>query len=178
MKLVFFDRDGTLIRDPEDLRVKSEDDIMLFDDSVSALRLLAEDGYSAVMITNQAGVVEGLITAADFERINNEVIRRLEVSGIKFLKTYACLHGADNACECRKPKPLMLLEALKEFEQKACDIFMVGDRLSDIEAGIAAGCGTILVKTGNVPVEAPSADYTATDLSAAVHYILDKGSAN
>ncbi len=172
MKYILLDRDGTIIRDPADLRVESEDEIEFFHDTLKSMKLLAENDYAVVMITNQAGISEGLIDAAEFDRINNKVIDMMGRSGVKVLKTFMCPHSVDDGCECRKPKPKMLIDAIKEFELKSSEIFMVGDRKSDIEAGLAAGCKTILVKTANEVQPETGADYTVDSLFDAVQIIV------
>jgi len=170
-KILFLDRDGTIIYDPEDERVDREDKIKLFPDTIEALRYLADNNFSVVLITNQAGVAEGRISLEDFERINNKVLEMLAPSGIKILKTYVCPHAPGDNCECRKPKPTMILSAAKEFTIDLTNSYMVGDRESDILAGINAGTKTVLVKTANTPVEVKEATYTALTLLDAVKYI-------
>ncbi len=170
-KILFMDRDGTVIVDPEDERVDREDKIKLFPDIIEALKYLADNNFSIILITNQAGVAEGRINLQDFDRINNKVIEMLAPSGVKFLKTYVCPHSPDDKCECRKPKPAMILEAIKEFHIDLSKSYMIGDRESDIFAGINAGVKTILVKTANKPVEVKEATYTAPTLLDAVKYI-------
>ncbi len=170
-KVIFLDRDGTLIVDPEDERVDREDKIKLFPDSIEALKYLADNNFTVVLITNQAGIAEGRINLQDFDRINNKVLEILAPSGIKILKTYVCPHSALDKCECRKPKPTMILEAAKEFGIDLAKSYMVGDRESDIIAGINAGTKTVLVKTANKPVEVKEATYTAPSLLDAVKYI-------
>jgi D-glycero-D-manno-heptose 1,7-bisphosphate phosphatase len=170
-RIIFLDRDGTIIFDPEDERVDREDKIKLFPDSIEALRYLADNNFSVILITNQAGIAEGRISLQDFDRINNKVLEMLAPGGIKILKTYVCPHLPQDNCECRKPKPTMILEAAKEFNIELANSYMVGDRESDIMAGINAGTKTILVKTANVPVEVKEATYTALNLLDAVKYI-------
>ena len=171
MNIVFLDRDGTMIFDPEDERVDREDKIKLFPDSIEALKYLADHGFAVIIITNQAGIAEGRINREDFDRINNKVLEMLSPSGIKVLKTYVCPHSPDDKCKCRKPKPTMILEAAQEFNIDLSKSYMVGDRESDIFAGINAGTKTILVKTANKPVEVKEATYTAPNLLDAVKYI-------
>jgi len=173
-KIIFLDRDGTIIFDPEDERVDREDKIKLFLDSIEALKYLADNNFSVVLITNQAGVAEGRINLQDFDRINNKVLEMLAPSGIKILKTYVCPHSPEDKCECRKPKPTMILEAAKEFGIDLAKSYMVGDRESDILAGINAGIKTVLVKTANKPVKVKEATYTTLTLLDAVKYISSK----
>jgi D-glycero-D-manno-heptose 1,7-bisphosphate phosphatase len=172
MKAIFLDRDGTIIKDPEDERVDSEEKIELFSDSIEALKYLAEHDYSVIVITNQAGIAEGRITIEDFWRINGRVLELLSPSGIKILKTYVCPHAPEDKCDCRKPKPKMILDALSEFDLQPQDIYMIGDRGSDINAGINAGIKTILVQTANVPEVAEQATYTAPNLLDAIRYVV------
>lgn len=171
MNIVFLDRDGTVIVDPEDERVDREEKIKLFPDSIEALKYLAEHNFAVILITNQAGIAEGRINMEDFERINNKVLEMLAPSGITILKTYICPHSSEDKCECRKPKPTMLLRAAKDFNVDLSKTYIVGDRESDIRAGINAGTKTILVKTANVPVEVEEATYTAQNLLEVVRYI-------
>ncbi len=173
MKVVLLDRDGTVIVDPPDERVDSEEKIKLFPDSVSALKKLADNGFSVIFITNQAGIAEGRLNKDDFKRINDRVIECLSLSGVKILRTYMCPHGRNDGCECRKPKPTTILQAAKDFNLNLAYIYMVGDLRSDVLAGKNAGTKTILVRTAtNVQDEAPEAEYQAQSLTAAVDYII------
>lgn len=174
MKVVFLDRDGTVIQDPIDYRVDTAAEIELFTDTIEALKFLADHGFSAVMIINQAGIAEGRFTEEEFWSIHNEVLKRLAPSGIRFLKTYMNAETGPNASEWRKPGPKMLLQAAKDLNLDLSDIYMVGDNQSDVQAGINAGCkGSILVKTArNKVVVSPNAVYAAPNLLDAAHYIV------
>lgn len=172
MKAVLFDRDGTLIVEPFDDRVDRENKIKLFPDTLQALKKLADNNIAIVIISNQAGIAEGRIDENRFKELNDIVVSQLKPSGITILKTYMCPHQAGDDCECRKPSPYMLQAAAKEFGINLTETYMVGDRLSDIEAGINAGTKTILVKTARVPVESEKATHTAANLNEAVEYIL------
>ena len=171
MKAVFLDRDGTLIVDPPDLRVDSIAKIHLFPDVFKAMKRLAALDYGVILITNQMGIAEGRLTEEDFHRLNDIVIELLTPTGVKILKTYFCPHDPDDNCECRKPKPGMLLQAAKEFDIDMANSYTIGDRESDIQAGINAGTKTILVKTGNTPVTSKDATHTAADILEAIEYI-------
>jgi histidinol-phosphate phosphatase family protein len=174
MKVALIDRDGTVIIDPLDLRVDNEDKIKLFDDSIESLRYLADNGFSVIFITNQAGIEEGRLTEVEFWKIHEEVLRRLEPSGVKVLRTYMNgeMKRSDNT-EWRKPGPNMLLQAAKDFNLDLSRLYMVGDNQSDIDAAINAGCkGGILVKTANENVQSPNAIFTAPRLKDAVEYIV------
>lgn len=171
-KIVLLDRDGTVIVDPPDERVDKIEKIELFPDTIEALKVLADAGFSVILITNQAGIAEGRINKEEFQVINNRVLEMLQPSGVEFLETFVCPHGPNDGCECRKPKPTMILRAAEKYGIDLANTFMVGDRPGDIGAGNNAGTKTILVKTGNVDVEAPDATYTASTLLDAARYIV------
>ncbi len=171
MKAIFLDRDGTVnVGVPTYERVSSLDKVQLLPNTIEALKKLAQLDYGVFFITNQAGLAEKLITVEQFHEINNEVLRLIEPSGIKILKTYFCPHD-DDSCECRKPKPGMLLEAAKEWDIDLSQSFMIGDRPSDVKTGVNAGAKGILVKTGVPTVESDEAVYTALSLLEAVEFI-------
>ncbi len=174
MKAIFLDRDATVsVGIPKYERVDSLQKAELLPNTLEAMRLLATLDFGIFFVTNQAGLAEGLITTVEFNAINNKVLELVAPSGISVTKTYVCPHGTDNTCECRKPKPKMLLEAAREFDIELAASYMVGDRVSDIQTGINAGTMTILVQTGAPGVVAPDANYTATDLLDAARYIAN-----
>jgi histidinol-phosphate phosphatase family protein len=147
------------------------DKVELLPNSNEALNRLAKLDYIVFFITNQAGLAEGLITREEFDEIDNRVKELITPSGIEIQKTYVCPHGEDNKCDCRKPKPKLLLDAAKEFDIDLGKSWMIGDRPSDVMTGVNAGTRTILVKTGVQTVEADEATYIAPSLLEAVQYI-------
>lgn len=173
MRVVLMDRDGTLIADPPDERVEDQTEIKLFPDTISALSLLAEHGYKLIIITNQAAIAEGTLSEPEFWRLQGLILELLRPSGIEILKTYMNSDGVDSNSPMRKPAPGMLLAAAKDYDLDLSQTYMVGDRASDVQAGINAGSKTILVKTGNNPVTATDATYVAKDLIDAARYIAE-----
>lgn len=171
-KVAFIDRDGTLIIEPPHERLVFEKDEKIFPDTIEALRLLAQHEIPIIIVTNQAGIAEGILTTENFIELNDDIIEMIKPSEVVLLKTYFCPHSPADNCECRKPKPKMLLDAAKEFNIDLANSYMVGDRLGDIEAGINAGTKTILVKTGKHPVTSEQATYTAQNLLEAAQYIV------
>lgn len=171
MKVVFLDRDGTIIVDPPDNRIDSIQKIQLFPDTIEALTTIAQLGYGIILITNQAGIAEGRITEQKFWQIHNEILKRLAPSGIAIRKTYLCPHRPADNCNCRKPKPAMLLQAAEEFAIDLPHSWFIGDRETDIQAGHAAGTKTILVQTANTRQDSGGATYSAPHLLDAVRYI-------
>ncbi len=171
MKAIFLDRDGTINAGiPKYERVDSVDKVEILPNSVAGLSKLAELDYMIFFVTNQAGLAEGLISQSDFDAINNEVLKQTAQSGITVTKTYVCPHGDGSTCDCRKPKPGLLLQAAAEYDIDLSASWMIGDRLTDIHTGINAGTKTVLVQTGSI-LEAPEATYVAADLFEAAEYI-------
>jgi len=173
-KAVFLDREGTInVGVPVYERVDSLDKVQLLPNSVEALKLLANLDYLVFIVTNQAGLAEGLITWDDFNEINNKVLNMIAPSGINILKSYVCPHGEADNCECRKPKPKLLLDAAREYDVDLASSWMVGDRPSDVMTGVNAGTKSILVKTGVPTVECDQAIATVPSLLEAVQYIAE-----
>ena len=152
--------------------------------SGDAIRLLNEDGFMVVVVSNQAGIAYGYYQEADTVSFNKALGGKLTKAGARIDAMYYCPHhpeanieGYRLDCDCRKPKPGLLLKAEKELNINMKRSFMVGDKLSDIEAGKRAGCKTILVKTGygseTIQNSRIECGYIADDLYVAVSYILD-----
>ena len=170
MKVVFLDRDGTLIREPADRCVDSVDKVELVPDAIEALRYLADNDFAVVIVTNQSGIDEGRMTEDDFWRIHATVLDQLSRSGVTILKTYMNPE-TDNpeVSEWRKPGPKMLVQAIQDFDLDGSTICMIGDRETDVEAAIRAGC------KGGVRIDS---HYTMNDnrVSEALHmapHLLD-----
>lgn len=175
MRAIFLDRDGTINAGiPKYERVDSIDKVEILPNSVEGLRLLAPLNYLKFLVTNQAGLAEGLITQKDFDSINDEVVKQIGSSGIGIAETYVCPHGEGSTCDCRKPKPGLLLQAAEKYDIDLANSWMIGDRLTDIQTGVNAGTMTILVRTGSI-TEAPEATYVAADLLDAAKYIATHG---
>lgn len=171
MKAVFLDRDGTIDAGiPKYPRVDSIEKVEILPSVIEALSLLSTLDYEVFIVTNQTGIAEGLISNDDFTTINDHVLKLIASSGVKIVETYVCPHSEDDNCSCRKPKPKMLLEAAAKYDVDLTESWMVGDRLSDVLTGINAGARTILVRTG-AEVQAPQANYAASNLLGAVRYI-------
>jgi D-glycero-D-manno-heptose 1,7-bisphosphate phosphatase len=173
MKIVLLDRDGTVAAEPPDRSIDSIEKIQLWPDTLDALRYLAEHDYAVVFITNQTAIAQGLMDEAQYWRVHEAILDRLKPSGVKVLKCYLCPHGPDDGCSCRKPKPGMIEDAIRDYALKPEETFMVGDRPTDIQAGQAAGLRTILVRTSELSDCPPEIEpeYIAENLLAAVKYL-------
>lgn len=172
MNIALLDRDGTIIAEPKDHRVESPDEISILEGSIEGLRYLAENGFSAIIITNQAGIGEGLITEDEFWALHQVVLDLIKPSGINILKTYMNGDRPGSGSKLRKPSPGMLLQASQEFGFSLEDVFMIGDRPTDVLAGINAGTKTILVDHDDVGHKAPKPDYTVTNLYEAAQIVV------
>lgn len=172
MKAVFLDRDGTVnIGVPKYERVNAIEKVEILPNSIEALTLLKTLDYKVFFVTNQAGLDEGLISWDDFWTINNTVLSGITESGIEIIKTYVCPHGEASACECRKPKPKLLLDAANEYGIDLSKSWMIGDRPSDVMTGVNAGARSLLVLTGVPTVTSDEAVATVPSLLEAVRYI-------
>jgi D-glycero-D-manno-heptose 1,7-bisphosphate phosphatase len=190
-KAVFLDRDGVLLVDNGYLVDASQ--IQILPRVPKALTLLKSAGYLLVLVTNQAVVARGLLSEGQLKDIHSELQEMLMRSQSPRLDAiYACPHHPKatdpvyrQICECRKPSPGMLLDALRVFNIDPSQSFMIGDRGSDILAGKGAGCKTVQVLCGrhlDAPIEqgkgrestdsSPSADHICSDLYGAALWII------
>jgi D-glycero-D-manno-heptose 1,7-bisphosphate phosphatase len=158
-RAVFVDRDGVLndlVYQPEEGRVLSPfsaEELRVFPHAAEAVRRLRDDlGFMVIVISNQPGVAKGQFTLAELGRMNEKVRRSLRAAGTSFDAEYYCLHHPSARvvkyrldCNCRKPKPGMLLRASKEHSIDLKRSYFVGDSLTDVKAGKRAGSRTILV---------------------------------
>jgi len=181
-KAAFIDRDGVL--NEERAFVHRIEDFAFVPGAIEALRALQAAGYLLVVITNQSGIARGLYTEADYVALTGHMRERLQAAGVTLDAVEHCPHLADAPveryrvdCDCRKPKPGMLNRAIQELAIDAATSFLVGDRLSDLEAGRAAGIGScFLVRTG-YPLSDEAiarADGVYSDLLACVHAALSQ----
>ena len=168
---VFLDRDGVInCKAPEGDYVKTPAELELLPGVARAIADLREAGYLVLVVSNQRGVARGLMTEDDLEAVTAAMMGPLVAEGGAPDGVYYCIHGKEVGCPCRKPRPGLLLAAA---EDRAVDLersWMVGDRESDVVAGRAAGCRTILVGGAE-----GTADVHADDLEEAVGRILDLG---
>ncbi|MHA1728379.1 MAG: D-glycero-beta-D-manno-heptose 1,7-bisphosphate 7-phosphatase [Promethearchaeota archaeon] len=145
-KAVFLDRDGTVnveinyLHEPEKFK--------FLPDVPKALKLLQKNGFKLIIVTNQAGIGKGFYDHSDTRRTHEYMTKLLEKKGIHLDGIYYCPHTPEQKCDCRKPSPGMLKLAMKEHKINSAQSWMIGDKLSDIEAGNRIGVKTILVLTG------------------------------
>lgn len=153
-RAIFLDRDGTINEYVGFLR--DIDDFKLIDGVAEAIKMINASGYLCIIVTNQPVIARGEVTVDQLEDIHNKMETELGLSGAYIDGIYYCPHHPHKGyegeiaelkidCDCRKPKPGMLLKAAKDFNIDLEASFMIGDSESDIQAGNAAGCKSILV---------------------------------
>ncbi|MGF1538798.1 MAG: D-glycero-alpha-D-manno-heptose-1,7-bisphosphate 7-phosphatase [Elainellaceae cyanobacterium] len=180
MKAIFLDKDGTLIHDiPYNV---DPDRITLRDGTREGLQALHQQGYQLIVITNQSGVARGYFPEEAIAPVEAKL--RALLSPIPLAGFYYCPHHPQGtvakyaiACDCRKPKPGMLLQAAQEHSVDLARSWFIGDILNDVEAGNRAGCRTILIDNGNETewdMSIPERQYThsAKDLAQAANLII------
>ncbi len=152
-RAVFLDRDGTL--NEERNYLIQEEDLEIIPGVPEAIRRLNDAGFLVIVVTNQSGVARGYFGLPDVEKLHAALCRKLADAGARIHGFYICPHHPTEGvgelrtnCDCRKGKPGLLLRAAEEHGIEMGASFMIGDKPSDIEAGEAAGCTSLLVKTG------------------------------
>ena len=142
---LFLDRDGVLNADHG--YVFRAADFEVLDGVFEALRLAAAHGYALIVITNQSGIGRGYFTAADYAALEVHMRRLFAEEGVVLTDIYHCPHRPEAECDCRKPRPGMILLAAQEHGIDLGRSLMVGDKPSDAEAGRAAGVGMVELVT-------------------------------
>ena len=145
-RAVFLDRDGTIARDVHYCR--RVEDFELLPTVPKAIRLLNENGFKVVVITNQSGIARRYFAEETLAQIHQRMKVELAKYGAWVDAIYYCPHHPDEGCECRKPRTALFLKAAKEHNIDLKASYMVGDMAIDIEAGKALGLRTVLVTTG------------------------------
>jgi D-glycero-D-manno-heptose 1,7-bisphosphate phosphatase len=172
-RAVFLDRDGVLNKghlvDGVPRPPDSVEELELLPEVEDACRALHEAGLLLIVVSNQPDVARGTQTIEAVEEINRELSARLPLDEIRI-----CPHDDADGCECRKPRPGLLLEAAREHAINLANSVMVGDRWRDVEAGRRAGCKTVFIDSGypERPPEEP--DLTVRGLGEAVPWILER----
>lgn len=177
-KAVFLDRDGTINKYVGFLR--NIDEFELLPSVAEAILKINESGYLAIVVTNQPVIARGEVTVAELDEIHNKMETLLGAKGAYVDALYYCSHHPDSGfegevkelkfdCDCRKPKPGMLVKASQDFNIDLSSSWMIGDGKNDIKAGRAAGCRTVLI---GEEIEDCEPDFNEADLKAAIDMIV------
>jgi D-glycero-D-manno-heptose 1,7-bisphosphate phosphatase len=170
-RAVFLDRDGVLNRTRVVAGVPhppaSAAKVELLAGVPEALALLAQRGWMLIVVTNQPDVARGTQSREAVERINRHLAALLPLSAI-----YTCFHDTQDGCDCRKPRPGLLIQAAAAHQLDLGASFMVGDRWSDIVAGRAAGCGTFLIELPYSQRQRCAPDFTVSNLLQAAQWLV------
>ena len=179
-KAVFLDRDGTINIDKK--FVHKIEDFEFEPGAIEALKKLSQSNYKLILITSQSGIGRGYFEESDYEKFTQHMLSELEKHGVTFDGKYHCPHHPTEGvgeykteCECRKPKPGMILKACKEHNIDPKESFMIGDKWVDVKMGQNAGCRPILVMTGKAGSDTEFKTGNAIirkNLLDAVEYIL------
>ncbi|MBN1382089.1 MAG: D-glycero-beta-D-manno-heptose 1,7-bisphosphate 7-phosphatase [Deltaproteobacteria bacterium] len=184
-RAVFLDRDGTM--NEEVGYLDSLDNLRLFAETSEAIKRINKSGLKAVVVTNQSGVARGYFTESFVEETHRRIQDLLKQADAHIDAFYYCPHhdkeGQEpylKVCDCRKPKPGMLLKAAEDLDLDLAGSYMVGDTLKDMETAKNTGMKGVLVRTGHFSADQNSSDdwgtgqpdYVAADILAAVNWIM------
>ncbi len=173
-RAVFLDRDGTIARDVHYCR--RVEDFEILPRVPEAIRLLNQEGYKVVVVTNQSGIARGYFSEATLSLIHRKMITTLEQGGARIDAVYFCPHHPDEGCDCRKPSPALIIRAAADIGIALDRSYMIGDDPKDVKAGRTAGCRTVLL-TADPPRQREYlqglCDHAAPDLFDAVGWLLE-----
>ncbi len=147
-KILFVDRDGVLNQDYVGDYVKRWEDFKFLPGVLPALEQVKQAGMKAIIISNQAGIGDGVYKKEQLDDITRRMLDEIQKAGGEIADIFYCLHGKEAGCECRKPKPGLFKQARSRWPFEPAATFFIGDKLSDIQAGRDFGLRTIMVMTG------------------------------
>lgn len=172
-KAIFFDRDGTLIIDK--VYLNDPDQIVYLDGVFQALQRLRDAGFVFVIVTNQSGVARGIVSVENLDEIHRRMRVEFAKHGIEFHGIYYAPYSVESNHELRKPNPGMLHLAAKELGLDLKQSWIVGDRMTDAEAGHRAGCKAVLLAGTDDPSVSNYAppEIVASDITHASFAIVE-----
>lgn len=176
---VFLDRDGVINENRRDY-VRSWAEFSFLPQAFPALRRLADSPFAVVVVSNQSAIGRGLVEQSVVEEIHRRMARQIEAQGGRLDGVFYCPHRPDEGCDCRKPRPGLLLAAAAALELDLTRSFLIGDAEGDVLAALNAGCFPVLVRTGlgeeqlaSLPPHVLARCRVVADLGEAVDWILD-----
>lgn len=169
-RAAFIDRDGTMAKDAH--YCSRPEDFELFPYAAKAIRLLNKCGFKVIVVTNQSGIARGYFTEETLAQIHEKMKDELAKQEAHVDDIYYCPHHPDDCCDCRKPKPKLIVQAAKEHNIDLGHSFVVGDLQIDIDMGKLAGCRTILIGTPPSMSEIAKPDMVISDLFKAAQAMV------
>jgi len=188
-RAVFLDRDGVINAAPYNTEEEKYDSpytlagFRILPGAKLAIRLLNEKNWLTVVVSNQPGVAKAKCSAPFLEELNERMRAGLAASGAHLDAIYYCMHHPEavvpefrQVCQCRKPRPGLLLAAADDLQIDLTSSYIIGDSLKDVDAGLAAGCTPILIRPRSRKGDRSTvnATRTATSLLAAAKQLLTK----
>lgn len=154
-RIVFIDRDGVVNIDPIGDYVKSWEEFRFEKDALKALKKISDGDFGIILISNQAGVGDGVFPESALWDIHQKMMAEFSKEGIRILSSHYCLHGKRHGCKCRKPETGLLERAVQGISYDPQKTYFIGDKATDVEAGIRFGIRTIFVRTGHGRLDEP-----------------------
>ena len=167
-KAVFLDRDGTIARDVP--YCSRPEDFELLPGAAEGIRLLNERGFKVVVVTNQSGIARAYFTERMLARIHEKMVTELAEQGAHIDAIYYCPHHPDDNCDCRKPKPKMVIHAAQDLDIDLSQSYVIGDSEIDTELARQAGCKAG-IKIGGPGVRG---DLVTASFSDAVNWVVEQ----
>ncbi len=164
-RVVILDRDGTVVFDRHYLSDPAG--LEFLPGAAEGLRAMYASGYRLVVITNQSGIGRGLFSMLAMQQMNARLMQMVDEAGAHLERIYVCPHRPEDHCDCRKPRPKLLLDAAAELGFAPERSVVIGDKQSDVEFGAAVGATTMLVSEDGVTGGAARADVVVRNLSEA-----------
>jgi len=166
-RVVFVDRDGTIIREPRDKQIDSLEKLEFIPGIISGLKLLVDAGYTLVMVSNQDHLGTSRYPRRSFDLVQGKLLRLLKGEGIVFEKVFICPHDRSDDCECRKPNVGLLKNYLKANSVDHGHSFVLGDRATDVEFANNLGVRSVRLSKAR----RSAASFVTPDAVAACQYI-------
>ena len=151
-KAFFLDRDGVINQERKDY-VKKLDEFYILENVSNAINIIKNHGFLVIIITNQSAINRKLLSVEMLNKIHEKLQIYLKKHNTSFDKIYFCPHTPSENCECRKPKPGLIIQAINDFNIDVSQSFMIGDSKTDIKAAKSAGCKGILLKKNQTLLE-------------------------
>ena len=168
-RCVFLDRDGTIAKDVP--YCANPEHFQLLPRAGAGIKQLNNAGFKVILITNQSGIGRGYFTAVALDLVHEKMKADLAVHGAHLDGIYYCPHHPDENCDCRKPKPKLILQASEEHHIDLARSYFVGDTANDIAAGKAAGCTTVLIAQNGQAIQSQP-DYVVNNFLEASKLIV------